>query len=110
MALLQRKMKLTALSAVELKEELKKAGLTMSGKDFDEKEALLRLTTHLIDKGEDPTSYEFFTETSENDKKSDQENSKGLNMATKQDLLDKIVKQAGAELGQAQLKLRLDFN
>merc|ERR1712002_1233056 len=82
--------KLTASSSSELSSELKKAGLSMSGKKFDEKEALVRLTTDLIDKGEDPTSYEFSIEAS--DDKSEKKDASGLNETTKQQFLDKIVR------------------
>ena len=88
--------KLTDLSASELAAELKKAGLAISAETFDEREAILRLTTHLIDKGEDPTSYEFTIDASEKASKSTVPEKKDdlaeLKVTARQKLLAKIVK------------------
>ena len=89
-------MKLTDLSAPELAAELKKAGLAISADTFDEREAILRLTTHLIDKGEDPTSYEFTIDASEKESKSTVPEKKDdlaeQKVTARQKLLAKIVK------------------
>ena len=45
--------KLTDLTSSELSIELKKASLVISGHNSDEREAIIRLSTHLIDMGED---------------------------------------------------------
>ena len=87
--------KLTDLTACELSTQLKKAGLAISGNKFDEREALLRLTTHLIDKGEDPTSYEFASDLSETEGNAAEEVPKKnaeLNHTARQMLLAKIVR------------------
>ena len=48
--------KLNELSANELRTELKRAGIT--GK-YVKSQAIMRLTTHLIDISEDPMTFEF---------------------------------------------------
>ena len=54
--------KLQDLNSSELSKELSKAGLCLEGKNVDDKERFLRLSTYLIDRGEDPISYEFRSE------------------------------------------------
>merc|ERR1712168_480241 len=54
--------KLQHLTSSELSSELSKAGLNLKGKNVDDKERFLRLSTYLIDRGEDPISYEFKSE------------------------------------------------
>ena len=51
--------KLTELSASELRTELKRAGI--KGK-FIKTQAIVRLTTYLIDVSEDPATFEFYTD------------------------------------------------
>ena len=71
--------KLTVLTSNELSKEIKKAGLAVTGDKFDDREAILRLTTNLIDKGEDPTSYEFTVrDISEKDEAFDEKKIRGL--------------------------------
>eukprot|EP00092_Neocalanus_flemingeri_P015208 GFUD01016429.1.p1 GENE.GFUD01016429.1~~GFUD01016429.1.p1 ORF type:complete len:106 (+),score=35.32 GFUD01016429.1:110-427(+) len=89
--------KLTELKASELSTELKRAGLAVTGGKFnDEREAILRLSTYLIDKGEDPTSYEFSIDESEKDEttavKNDKEELGLMNNEARQKLLAKIVR------------------
>ena len=89
-------MKLTDLPSSELAAELKKAGLAISSETFDEREAILRLTTHLIDKGEDPISYEFTIDASEKEYNSTVPEQKDdlaeQKVTARQELLAKIVK------------------
>ena len=79
--------KLPDLSSTEISSELSRAGVKISGKRVDDKEKFLRLSTYLIDQGEDPISYEFSsnsdTSSSLPDKKVQAERLK---------LLEKIVK------------------
>ena len=83
------KKKLTQLTASELQLQLKMAKLSISTAKFDEKEALLRLTKHLIDQGEDPTSYEFTTIANNQEQ---QKNEPSFNLTAKRSLVNKIVK------------------
>ena len=51
--------RLQDLTSSELSSELSRAGLEISGKNVNDRERLLRLSTFLIDQGEDPVTYEF---------------------------------------------------
>ena len=51
--------KVAELSASELRTELKRAGI--KGK-FIKTQAIVRLTTYLIDVSEDPATFEFYTD------------------------------------------------
>ena len=53
--------RLMDLTSSELSSELSRAGLEMPGKNVTDREKILRLSTFLIDKGEDPVTYEFKT-------------------------------------------------
>ena len=81
--------KLTELALGELMNELEKAGIET--KNVGEREAVLRLTTYLIDLGEDPTSYEYILEDEEK-KEETQEPSSEKQVLKRQGLLAKIVK------------------
>merc|ERR1712055_303834 len=85
--------KLTDLSSCELSTELKTAGIVVTGNNFNDRESILRLSTHLIDKGEDPTSYEFKVNECKDeslDKCKKEDDEKGLK--ARQSLLAKIVR------------------
>ena len=86
--------KLTDLSTSELCIELKKASLVISGHNSDERESIIRLSTHLIDMGEDPTSYEFIIDDSQKAEVVVEERGKKLemNFTDRQNLLAKIVR------------------
>ena len=49
------------LTSSELSSELSKAGLAISGENVGDREQVLRLSTYLIDKGENPFTFEFKT-------------------------------------------------
>ena len=51
--------RLQDLTSAELSSELSRAGLQMTGKNVNDRERLLRLSTFLIDQGENPVTYEF---------------------------------------------------
>ena len=78
--------KLHDLTSTELSSELTKAGLHLSGKNVDDKERFLRLSTYLIDKGEDPISYEF------QDTCTDHEDPPEKIQSERMKLLEKVVK------------------
>ena len=84
--------KLTDLTSSELSIELKKASLVISGHNSDEREAIIRLSTHLIDMGEDPTSYEFIIEDSKKIEAVVEEKKVEMNLMARQNLLAKIVR------------------
>ena len=54
-----KRLRLMDLTSSELSSELSKAGLQISGQNVDDRERLLRLSTYLIDKGENPFTFEF---------------------------------------------------
>ena len=58
-----KKSRLIDLTSPELSSELSKAGIKTSGENVDDRERLLRLSTYLIDKGENPFTFEFKTTT-----------------------------------------------
>ena len=78
--------KLHDLTSTELSSELTKAGIHLSGKNVDDKEKFLRLSTHLIDKGEDPISYEFPLNSTDHEDPSEKVQSERMK------LLEKVVK------------------
>ena len=51
--------RLQDLTSAELSSELSRAGLQMTGKNVNDRERLLRLSTFLIDQGKNPVTYEF---------------------------------------------------
>ena len=55
--------KLAELSSTELSLELTRAGLKVSGKHVNDKERFVRLSTYLLDQGDDPEHFEFTTKT-----------------------------------------------
>ena len=78
--------KLHDLTSSELSSELSKAGLHLPGKNVDDKEMFLRLSTYLIDKGEDPISYEFPLSNTNHQNPSEKVQSERMK------LLEKVVK------------------
>ena len=82
----QSQRKLQDLTSTELTTELSKAGLNLSGRNVDDKEKFLRLSTYLIDKGEDPISFEFALDSTDHKDPSEKIQNERLK------LLEKVVK------------------
>ena len=78
--------KLQDLTSTELTTELSKAGLNLSGRNVDDKEKFLRLSTYLIDKGEDPLSFAFSLDSTDHKDPSEKIQNERLK------LLEKVVK------------------
>jgi len=81
---------ITQLNITQLERQLEVAGLKEEG-PVVEKEAVLRLTTFLIDKGEDPTSYKFTVGSEEINFKEERKEEVSKMERRRQRLMAKIV-------------------